>query len=222
MSARTILTLANGAGVDLLAPTAADVDFDAIAEQLAKEPRFNGATRGRFYSVAEHCCRGADAILAETGADGVAAYFLLHDGHEAFLRDDTTPKKVAIAELAAERFGVLADHIMETFRLLEYRLDAAIHEAAGLPWPVGYSLGVSVKNYDLRMFATEWRDLMAHGEHPDWAPYVGYRPVPEPIGSPWDWQTAKIAWLRRAHKLLPVFNGRAMPVRDPISGGVVS
>ena len=54
MSARTILTLANGKGADLLNLRPEDVDFAAFAEHLAKEKRFNGATPGLEYSVADH------------------------------------------------------------------------------------------------------------------------------------------------------------------------
>jgi hypothetical protein len=58
------------------------------------------------------------AILTATGNTTLAAYFLLHDAHEHTLKDDTTPKKRAIAELASERFGILGEHIFETFKLL--------------------------------------------------------------------------------------------------------
>jgi hypothetical protein len=44
MTAATILTLANGKGVDLLALKPEDIDFAALAEHLGKEARFNGAT----------------------------------------------------------------------------------------------------------------------------------------------------------------------------------
>jgi hypothetical protein len=104
VSAATILTLANGKGIDLLDPKPEDIDFDAIAQHLAKEKRYNGATPGLEYSVAEHCARGASAILTATGNTTLAAYFLLHDAHEHTLKDDTTPKKRAIAELAPGAF----------------------------------------------------------------------------------------------------------------------
>src|ERR1700733_12790940 len=108
MSNRTVLTLANRKGIDLLAPSTADIDFTVIAEHLSKENRYNGATPNLVYSVAEHSVRGADAIVAETGDRLLAAYFLLHDGAEAFLKDDTTPKKQAVAEIAQQSFGMLA------------------------------------------------------------------------------------------------------------------
>src|SRR4051794_15597738 len=180
MSAATILTLANGLGIDLLDPKASDIHWESYAEQLSKEKRYNGATPGEEYSVAEHMVRGVDAILLATGDVELAAEFSLHDVPEAALKDDTTPKKRAIAELSEQQFGVLASHIIAAFDLLTYRHDAAIHEAAGLPWPMRPELAVAVKRWDLVMFVTEWRDLMRDRPHPNWAPYSGILPLREP------------------------------------------
>lgn len=203
MSAATIITLANGKGIDLLDPLATDIDFNVIAEHLAKEKRYNGATPGVEYSVAEHCCRGADALLKSSGNATLAAYFLLHDAHEATLKDDTTPKKRAFAELAEQHFGLLADHVMQTFSLLEYRQDAAIHAVAGLEWPPqDPAIVAQVKVMDLVMFVTEWRDLMPGFEHPNWAPYANVAPLPDTI-QPWDWETARRAYITRCMRLLP-------------------
>jgi hypothetical protein len=210
MSAATILTLANGRGIDLLAPLASDIDFESYSEQLAKEKRYNGATPDAEYSVAEHMCRGADAILqgGEYSAQGVAAYFLLHDVHEAVLKDLTTPLKRTLADLAAERFGVLAEQITDSFRLLEYRHDVVIHEAAGLVWPPIPQIKHRIKHWDLVMFVTEWRDLMGDRPHPNWVPYSGIKPLPDKI-NPWRWQTAKAGLLTRWRVLLPSLNARA-------------
>ncbi len=209
MSAATVLTLANGKGVDLLDPKASDIDWEALAEHLAKEKRFNGATPDEEYSVAEHLARGADAILTATGDAVLAAYFSLHDCHEAMLKDITTPLKRAIAEMASMQFGVLAPQIIETFSLLEYRHDAAIHNAAGLKWPASIEIAAKVKHYDLVMFVTEWRDLMHGVPHPDWKPYRGIKPLRDAI-SPWRWQTAASALMRRWRRLLPALGVDAL------------
>jgi uncharacterized protein len=202
MSAATTLTLANLKGIDLRNPKAADIDFDSFAEHLAKENRFNGATPGLVYSVAEHLSRGVDAILAATGDQTLAAYFSTHDGHEGVLKDLTTPLKKAIAEECREKFGVLAEHVLCAINNLEYRHDCAIHEAAGLPWPMTSPMQLLVKHWDLVMFVTEWRDLMESAKHPDWQPYEGIEPLRETI-VPWHWQTAKRALLNRWGRLLP-------------------
>lgn len=202
MSAATILTLANLKGIDLRNPKASDIDFDSFAEHLAKENRFNGATPGLVYSVAEHLSRGVDAILAATGDQTLAAYFSTHDGHEGVLKDLTTPLKRAIAEECREKFGVLAEHVLCAINNLEYRHDCAIHEAAGLPWPMTSPMQLLVKHWDLVMFVTEWRDLMESAQHPNWQPYERIEPLRETI-IPWHWQTAKRALLTRWRRLLP-------------------
>lgn len=202
MSASTILTLANGLGIDLLDPKAGDIDFASFAEHLAKEKRYNGATPGQEYSVAEHCVRGVDAILDATGDRLLAAYFSTHDAPEAVLKDDTTPKKRAIAELCEQKFGVLAEHVLGTFDLLTDRHDVAIHEAAGLAWPPPAALIPQIKKWDLIMFVTEWRDLMHGAPHPNWGPYSGIVPLTTEI-RPWTWQVARAALLHRWRNLLP-------------------
>lgn len=203
MSPRTVLTLADSGGIDLLAPQAPDYSgFEWAAEHLAKEKRYNGATPDVEYSVAQHSVLCADAAQEIYGDSIVAAYCLIHDVHEAVLKDDTTPKKRAIAEEAQAKLGVLADDILKVFNAITDRHDAAIHEAAGLPWPPAPEISSKIKQIDLLLFVTEWRDLMPGFAHPDWKPYEGIAPLQKTI-APWDWEHSKDAFLARARKLLP-------------------
>jgi hypothetical protein len=208
MSAATILTLSSGRGIDLLHPKASDVDWESYAEHLAKEARYNGATPDQVYSVAEHQCRGADAIIKVTGDTLLAAYFLVHDQPEAVLKDDTTPKKNAIAEICQQEFGILGTHVLAAYKSLEYRHEVAVHQAAGLTCPPHSGLQAAIKRWDLIMFVTEWRDLMKNVPHPDWQAYSAIEPLIEPI-VPWDWQTAKRGLLRRCMELLPALKVKA-------------
>jgi hypothetical protein len=206
MSAQTILTLANGRGIDLRAPHANDIDWNVIAEQTAKEARFNGATPGKFYSVAEHQCRGSDAIIRLTGDRLLAAYFHVHDGHEHVLKDKTTPYKKAIAEECEAQCGIDAEYVLAVIKNIEYRHDVAIHEAAGLAWPPeDPEIITNVKYWDKVMFVTEWRDLMQGIEHPNWAPYENVMTLAERILLPWPWEVAQKQYLSRCMKLLPSF-----------------
>lgn len=204
-----LLTLSNGRHVDLLAPKASDIDFISIAEHLAKEKRYNGATPGVEYSVAQHVAVGTQAILDAGEGKEVAAYFLLHDCAEAFLKDDTTPKKRAIDAIAEAEFGVLAGTIKAAYDRLTDRFDAAIHQAAGLAWPPSAELADAVKRWDVCMFVTEWRDLMeAQGVlHPEWDRYVAVDPLARRL-EPWPWDRARRAFLLHCEFLLPVMRGR--------------
>lgn len=213
MSKSTVLTLANGAGVDLLDPSVDDIDFAVIAEHLAKVKRFNGATAGLEYSVAEHCVRGCDHILRDCADEAWAAYFLLHDAHEAFLGDDTTPKKRLIASIAEQSFGALATHVMAAFELATYRFDKAIHDAAGMAFPPTAEMQASIKETDKRMFLTEWRDLMGDREHPDPRAYSDYAPYRMPI-EPWPWGKARDEFIHRCNVLLPKLRRSVTPFRQ--------
>lgn len=208
MSPRTILTLANGRGIDLLNPRPEDIDWTVIAEHLAKENRYNGATPGIAYSVGQHSVEAADAALHETGDRLLAGYLLCHDCHEHTLKDDTTPKKRALAELAEEEFGILAPQILDAFARLTDRHDVAIHAAAGLPWPPTEEYLAAIKHWDLRMFVTEWRDFMRGIEHPNWEPYRDIDPLPQRLTC-WDWIWAKAMFIARTRQLLPALNVEA-------------
>ena len=201
----TILTMSNGGGIDLVDPTS-DIDFTVLAEHLAKVKRYNGATPAVEYSVAQHSVMGADAAFADTGSLELASYFLLHDGHEAFLGDDTTPKKRALALIASRNFGVLSEDIMRSFRVLEDQFDTVIHKAAGLAWPPAPEIKPLIKSYDLVMFVTEWRDLMRGVKHPNWDEYRGIDPLRDSIGA-WSWQISAGAFIDRCKRYLPVFKG---------------
>jgi 5'-deoxynucleotidase YfbR-like HD superfamily hydrolase len=206
MSTSTILTLSNGKGIDLLNPHVEDIDFQAIAEHLGKEPRYNGATPHVQYSVAQHSSIGCDAILADGGNETEAAQFLLHDAKEALVKDLTTPLKVAVADIAEQYYSAVPTEIINSFEILEGRIDAAIYVAAGLSWPLSLERAQLVKKYDLIMFVTEWRDLMHDVPHPNWAPYSGIKPLPQKI-EPLSWAQARAGWLLRANRLLPALRG---------------
>lgn len=202
MSRDTILTMANGAGIDLLNVRPADIDFAVLAEHLGKEKRFNGATPDVEYSVAQHLSIGSDAMLAAGHSETEAAYFHIHDCPEAFWKDDPTPKKRAIAKRISERCGVTADSVLSVLKDIDREHERAVHRAAGLRWPLSASVERAVKRFDLIMFVTEWRDLMHGVAHPNWAPYRHIVPLKARI-EPLPWAQARAGWLLRARRLLP-------------------
>jgi hypothetical protein len=133
----------------------------------------------------------------------IAALYSIHDASEGVLKDDTTPKKRALAELIEQRCGILARVILDCIDDLTFIQNQAIYAASGLGWP-HIDEAKRVHHYDLVMFVTEWRDLMRGIEHPDWEQYRNIEPLRDTI-KPWPWEHAKGALLRRWHKVLPVF-----------------
>jgi len=201
-----ILTTSRGRSIDLIAPKPADIDFADVAEHLAKCNRYVGATYGQTYSVAEHLARGADLVLAQTKDAALAAYFLCHDMHEAYLGDDVTPKKRALAAIAIENYGEAGHLVYKLHELLAYRLDVAIHAAAGLYFPLPALTQKAVKHYDEVLLATEWRDLMCVPP-----PFPAVEPAAIEI-DPWGWEFAQHELANRMRALLPSLREEAEQV----------
>jgi hypothetical protein len=157
------LTTVTGREIDLVAPKWTAVDFKDVAHHLAHNCRYAGACR-RTYTVAEHLLRGIGHCAPE-----VLPFWLAHDAHEAFSQDDATPKKQALPMVMEaclrgqfpladiEKFKLAIETAFDEFELRHMR---AVHEAAGLGWPVPEDIQREVKTLDRRMLVTEWRDLM--------------------------------------------------------------
>lgn len=193
----TTLTCADGANFDLLNPKPEDVSFLVICEHLAKANRYCGATPGLAYSVAQHSVLCAKAALA-TGDRELAAYMLCHDMHEAYLGDDTTPKKRALSAIMS-RFGVLSSTIAESFAMLTDRIDLAIHTRAGLHWPPSPEMQREIHKWDRIMLSSEWRDLMTFPKPYDF----GQQPLPDVVIPHPHWKTAALEMLELCVSLLP-------------------
>jgi len=168
----TEMQMLRGGIWDLADPKADAVDWESVAGSLAKMCRFNGHCL-QFYSVAEHSIRVAIHLPYNLRLHG-----LLHDAHEAFTGDIHRPMK----ELFSPRILDIED---ET--------DTAILRAAGLN-PLGPAQASLVKEADLRMLATEVRDLMAPSPEMREA-LRDIEPYQERI-DPLSWQAAEKAWLR--------------------------
>ncbi len=162
----------------LTAPTADHVHWPDIAEALSKICRFNGHTQS-FYSVAQHCCLVADILPLNERLFG-----LLHDAHEAFLGDVTSPLKMALAKLGAKA----------AFDDLAAITDQAIYTAAGLEFPVPLAIKSRVKSADLLTLATERRDILSDNKSVDWGCLPD--PLPKQI-KPWPWPKAMEQFMDR-------------------------
>jgi hypothetical protein len=138
----------SGTDVFLLSPAPDAIHIRDIAHHLSLINRFNGATETP-YSVAQHSVLVADLLLHRKQPAHVCMWGLLHDAHEAYLGDVTTPVKAAI-------FGSLA--APSDWDDATGRFDRTISAAFALHLTAVEAR--EVKLADLTALATEWRDLM--------------------------------------------------------------
>lgn len=119
------------------------IDIRDIAHSLAMNCRWTGHVK-EFYSVAQHSVYAS--LEAPPGLEMAA---LLHDASEAYVHDTPSPLK-----------WYLQDHNFTAFSDLERRIDQAICNKFGVTYPRPQI----IKEIDLRLLATENRDLMPGGE----------------------------------------------------------
>jgi hypothetical protein len=178
----------SGMRFDFGAPKPSMVRIEDVAWHLALLNRFTGATR-RPYSVAEHSLLVAEILERDAGVRDPLCLraALLHDAHEAYLGDISTPLK---AHMGAE------------FHACEGAIQRAVHQHFGI-FDAALHHHASIKHADLVALATERRDLMpAHAE--PWAVLRGVRPVSwidlnDREGMEWDdW---RLAFLDRHEEL---------------------
>ena len=137
----------------------AQVCIEDIAHALSNICRFGGHTR-RFYSVAEHSVRMADELWAGRGTGMLSLAALLHDAPEAYLGDIPAPLK--------RHFFICPEDKGETFATYERRAMGAILVGLGLDGLLASwaDLESKVKQADMRMLATEKRDLLGPEPEP--------------------------------------------------------
>ncbi len=125
----------SGKHFDFLDPQPDQVCIGDIAHALSRICRFTGHT-SRFYSVAEHsfyCSKLVDDVELKLEA-------LLHDAHEAYINDISSPLK----------------KLLPDYQLIEKRVDAVIRDKFGLP----ARMSIEVQQVDLLMLGNEMAELM--------------------------------------------------------------
>lgn len=208
----------SGRAVDLVAPNAAMIDLNRdMPEALARTPRFIGHVRAGPYSVAQHCVLGAECLFQQTSRQDLAAAFLLHDGHEAYMGDIATPVAQALAALAGTDAMVHKDHrgdgtaiVERAIKALKRNLDIAIHAAAGITYPLPEATREAVKRMDRAMFAIEHQQLMGPAPlplDPEW--HLAPLPRLSRRITVWSWPNAADAWRGALHRYLPDLGRRA-------------
>jgi uncharacterized protein len=116
--------------------------IEDIAHSLAITNRFNGHTC-RPYSVAEHSLLVADLAQLEGASFIVQLAALMHDAHEAYTSDMTSPAKLVIGE---------------PWTAFEKPQAAALHNHFGLRSTM-HAHRANIRRWDLNARATERRDL---------------------------------------------------------------
>jgi uncharacterized protein len=136
VSLRAWQRMLSGRRLDLLDPSALDIEIEDIAHGLARVARWNGQTGGtHIFSVAQHSL--LVETLAHTRAPGLdrsrRLAVLLHDAPEYVIGDMISPFKAVIGD---------------AYKVIERRLLAAIHRRFGLPAKSAPDLEKLIKTAD--------------------------------------------------------------------------
>jgi len=125
----------SGRRLDLLDPSALDIEIEDIAHGLARVARWNGQTSGaHIFSVAQHTLL-VDALARRAQSLDARARLaiLLHDAPEYVIGDMITPFKSVIGD---------------SYKAVESRLLAAIHLRFSLPRALPAELARLIKRAD--------------------------------------------------------------------------
>lgn len=123
--------------------------IEDIAHALSQICRFVGHTR-KFYSVAQHSVLVSYNVPEEYALEG-----LLHDAPEAFIGDVSHPLKCLLPQ----------------YKEMEKLCEAAVRKTFGLP----EHETPCIKTADMRMLATERRDLIIN-DGTEWSCLLGHEP----------------------------------------------
>lgn len=172
---------ANGLEIDLRYPQVRNITLADISHHLAQINRYTGACR-RPFSVAEHSLLVLDIVERVMTLDvhgRLAA--LMHDAHEAYTQDLSTPAKGQVGDAWHAFEGRLQRTVASAF---------ALHSAA-------HKHAVAIKQADLIALATERAQLLPNGPGLSlWPVLVHVQPVswvdlmsPERCAMTWqDWR----------------------------------
>ncbi|MDM0011965.1 hypothetical protein QTH87_05870 [Variovorax sp. J22P168] len=139
-------------GAHVLTDAGRPVRIDDIAHQLANINRFHGATT-RPYSVAEHsllCSEIAQRAMAKPITQLAA---LLHDAHEIYTNDLSSPAKRAVNFRSIAAGGTRAWDVFEDEHARTVRAHFGVSS-------VSRTMHTALRTIDLVALATERRDLL--------------------------------------------------------------
>lgn len=138
-----------GRDVSLDSPQAQTIDIRDIACGLSRINRFSGATRLPL-NVADHSINVVRWLGMLKAPPITQMLGLLHDAHEAYMGDITTPVRRQVKACVS----------IDVFRQIADQLDQVIRSAFGLAELTDARHLAAVDLADQAVFAAEWRDLM--------------------------------------------------------------
>lgn len=141
---------------------AESIDIRDIAHALSMVCRYTGHV-GRHYSVAEHSVLVA-RLLELTGYPPLVQLCgLMHDAHEAYVADLSSPMKRALREFSGDGDS--------SYDLLDAYVSRRVRTRFGLHSPGAQTaFEVPVKKADHAMLMHEAFALFLNGPRPDWDP----------------------------------------------------
>jgi 5'-deoxynucleotidase YfbR-like HD superfamily hydrolase len=166
----TWITTNSGKRFDFTQPFDNTFDIHDIAHALAHINRFTGHT-DQPYSVAQHSVYVSNIVPPRYALAG-----LMHDAAEAYLGDVSAPLKALLPE----------------YKRIEHEVEMALWVAFKIP--VSDAIHPCIKAADLRMLATEKRDLVTYDG--DWLALEGITPIEDRI-MPWPPMYAEEMFLSR-------------------------
>jgi len=177
-----------GKKFDLLNPKPEQVCMEDIAHSLAYQCRYTGHTR-EFYSVAQHCV----LMARNPNLPGNPMAKLLHDAAEAYIGDIARPWKNLLLVQTRYGIGFSEEQSVKGF-------EQGIQDVIGLALEIDLTYSAEVKKADIRMMATEIRDLMPAGFDSEvWGIDIS-NPVKETI-FPWSPRHSEEAFLNTYNDL---------------------
>lgn len=140
------ITLRNGNKFDILDPK--DLCIYEIANTLSNIARFGGRQLG-LYSVAQHSVEVANKLPKRNPL--LQLHGLLHDISEAYIGDIVTPIKSLLTLRYRSKVYNLHD--------IEHKIISKFYEEHNIPL-ITRDQAKQVKDIDIRMQATEFRDIL--------------------------------------------------------------